>query len=84
MMEASHLCGLPAVPPNPAATEVVTRARKRVTEIAASFGAGHFQIGRAYPYRQSRDAASVALLDAVKAFADPQGQLNPGGLGFPQ
>jgi D-lactate dehydrogenase (cytochrome) len=84
MMEAGHLSGLPQLPPNPAATEVVTRARKRITEIAAGFGAGHFQIGRSYPYRQSRDAASVALLDALKAFADPQGQLNPGGLGFPQ
>ncbi|MBC7522131.1 MAG: FAD-binding oxidoreductase [Sandarakinorhabdus sp.] len=84
MMDAGHLAGLPALAPNPAATEVVTRARKRVTEIAAGFGAGHFQIGRSYPYRQSRDAASTALLDTIKAFADPGGQLNPGGLGFPQ
>lgn len=84
MMEPGHLAGLPTLPPNPAATEVVARARKRIADIAAGFGAGHFQIGRAYPYRQSRDAASVALLDALKAHVDPQNQFNPGGLGFPQ
>jgi len=84
MMETGHLAGLPKLDANPAATDVVTRARKRITEITASFGGGHFQIGRSYPYRQSRDAASIALLDQVKAMIDPRGQLNPGGLGFKQ
>jgi D-lactate dehydrogenase (cytochrome) len=84
MMEASHLAGLPRLPPNAQATAVVTRARQGVAQIAARFGCGHFQIGRAYPYRQSRDAASLALLDAIKVMVDPDGQLNPGGLGFPQ
>jgi len=84
MIEPAHLASLPLLPDNPAATAVVKRARQRVTEIAAGFGAGHFQIGRAYPYRDSRDAASLALLDAIKAFVDQDGQLNPGGLGFPQ
>lgn len=83
MMEPGHLAGLPRLPPDPAATAVVARAREQVMEIAAAFGCGHFQIGRSYPYRQGRDAASIALLDAVKAVADPDGQLNPGGLGFP-
>ena len=45
--------------------------------------ASHFQIGRAYPYRESRDDASKALLDAIKYAVDPQGRMNPGGLGFP-
>nr|WP_315474688.1 FAD-binding oxidoreductase [uncultured Sandarakinorhabdus sp.] len=84
MMDASHLAGLPKLPANPEATAVVTQARQGVAQIAARFGCGHFQIGRAYPYRQSRDAASLALLDAVKALVDPDGKLNPGGLGFPQ
>lgn len=84
MMEKAHLAGLPKLDANPQATAVVARARKGVTDIAAGFGGGHFQIGRAYPYRQSRDAASLALLDEVKALVDPCGQLNPGGLGFPQ
>ena len=84
MVEPAHLAGLPHLPDNPAATAVVARARKQVIEIVAGFGGGHFQIGRAYPYRASRDAATVALLDTIKAFVDQDGQLNPGGLGFPQ
>lgn len=84
MMEPAHLASLPAVGANPAATEAVARARKRVAQLVAGFGGAHFQIGRAYPYRESRDAASTALLDTLKAFVDKDGQLNPGGLGFPQ
>ncbi|MFZ4689765.1 MAG: FAD-binding oxidoreductase [Polymorphobacter sp.] len=84
MMEAGHLASLPTLAPNPAATAVVARARKRVGALAAGLGGAHFQIGRAYPYRDSRDTASIALLDAIKAFVDADGHLNPGGLGFPQ
>lgn len=83
MMEASYLKGVPKLAPNPVATAVVERARAGVKAIASTYGAGHFQIGRAYPYRDSRDDASKALLDAVKALMDPDRQFNPGGLGFP-
>jgi FAD/FMN-containing dehydrogenase len=84
MVEPGHLARLPKLPPNPEATAVVRRARKGVIAIAERHGCGHFQIGRSYPYRESRDAASVALLDQIKALVDPKGQFNPGGLGFPQ
>jgi FAD/FMN-containing dehydrogenase len=83
MVEASHLARLPKLPENPAATAVVARARAGVIAIAAAHGCGHFQIGRAYPYRASRDEAARALLDAIKAETDPGSRLNPGGLGFP-
>ncbi|SFO02902.1 FAD-binding oxidoreductase [Sphingomonas sp. OK281] len=83
LMDPGHLAGLPKLDANPAATAVVTRARDAVKAIGVEYGAAHFQIGRAYPYRQSRDAASLALLDAVKALVDPVRQFNPGGLGFP-
>ena len=84
MVEPSHLARLPQLAPNPAATEVVTRARKGVAAIGAKHGCGHFQIGRSYPYRQSRDDSSKALLDHIKALVDPRGLFNPGGLGFPK
>jgi len=82
-VEASHLARLPKLAPNPAATEVVAKARRRVVEICEGFGCAHFQIGRSYPYRRSRDAASKALLDDLKHALDPDRRLNPGGLGFP-
>lgn len=67
---------------NPAATALVAKARRGVVDIFARHGSAHFQIGRTYPYRESRDAASVALLDTVKGALDPDRRLNAGGLGF--
>lgn len=83
LMDAKYIKGLPLLPPNPSATAVVVAARDGVKAIAARYGAAHYQIGRVYPYRESRDAASLALLDTLKALVDPAGQFNPGGLGFP-
>ncbi len=82
-VEPSHLARLTQRPANAEATEVVIETRKGLLEIFARYGTGHFQIGRTYPYRESRDAGSKALLDAVKAVVDPDGVLNPGVLGFP-
>jgi hypothetical protein len=81
-VQPQHLAKLPKSPPNPEATALVTQARRKVIEICAGLGCGHFQIGRAYPYRQSRDEASWALIEAVKAALDPDGALNPDGLGL--
>jgi hypothetical protein len=83
MMEASYIKGLPKLAPNPAATAVVEQARDAVKTIGLRYGAAQFQIGRAYPYRDSRDPATQALLDGIKALVDPDRQFNPGGLGFP-
>jgi FAD/FMN-containing dehydrogenase len=81
-VEPQHLSRLPTLPQNPSASAVVAEARRRVVEICAAFGCGHFQIGRAYPYRQSRDEAAWSLIEAVKAALDPSAALNPGGLGL--
>ncbi len=81
-VEPQHLSRLPTLPQNPSSSAVVAEARRRVVEICAAFGCGHFQIGRAYPYRQSRDEAAWSLVEAVKAALDPADALNPGGLGL--
>jgi D-lactate dehydrogenase (cytochrome) len=83
MVEPAHLARLKQLGPHPEATALVTEAREHVKKICRSFGAAHFQIGRAYPYRESRDEAFLAVLDAVKQVVDPKGLFNPGGLGFP-
>lgn len=84
MVEPAHLARLKQLGHAPEATALVTEARNRIKDIAASYGAAHFQIGRTYPYRDSRDAAFRDVLDAVKQVVDPKGLFNPGGLGFPQ
>ncbi len=82
LMEKPHLARLPRLPPNPAATQTVIEARKRVIDIFAKHNAGFFQIGRTYPYLASRDPATLALLEALKSHLDPAHQCNPGGLGL--
>lgn len=81
-LEPEHMARLPEHQDNPAATAVVTEARKRLIATFRQFGCGHFQAGRSYPYRDSRDAASRMLLDAIKEAVDPGRVLNPGVLGF--
>jgi FAD/FMN-containing dehydrogenase len=82
LMEKQHLSRLPALPANPAATAAVVEARRRIIEVFARHGCGFFQIGRTYPYRESRDPASIALLEGIKALLDPHGIFNPGVLGL--
>ncbi len=81
-IEAPHLAKLPALPANAEAAAVVAEARKRVIAVFQSCGAGHFQIGRSYPYKDSRDPAAWSLLETIKAKLDPDGRLNPGVLGL--
>lgn len=84
MVEPAHLARLKQLGPAPEATALVTEAREHIKAICREFGTAHFQIGRAYDWRGSRDDAFREVIDAVKAVVDPKGLFNPGGLGFPQ
>jgi FAD/FMN-containing dehydrogenase len=81
-MEASFLAKLPRHDDNPAATAHVAQLRKRIVEIFESFGAAHFQVGRAYPLLASRTPQTGDLLRSIKAALDPQQIMNPGALGL--
>jgi len=81
-IEPAHLAKLPALADHAEATATVALARQRVIALYQAQGCGHFQIGRTYPYRQSRDADTWSLLQAIKAAVDPQQLLNPGALGL--
>lgn len=83
MIEPEHMKRLKQLGEHPEATRIVSEARDKVKEIARKYGAGHFQIGRSYAYRDRQDPAFLAVLDAVKQVMDPKGLFNPGGLGFP-
>lgn len=82
-VEPAHLARLQKGTDGAQARVLVDELRAAVIAIFAKYGSGHFQIGRTYPYRESRDAVSQQLLDAVKLVMDPLGTLNPGALGFP-
>jgi FAD/FMN-containing dehydrogenase len=81
-MQPEHMARLPPLVANPAALAVVVKARESIIQVYQRFGCGHFQIGRTYPYRASRDAPSWSLLETVKRELDPGGGLNPGVLGL--
>jgi len=73
---------LPRHAENPQATAVVAEARSAVVEVFTRFGASHFQIGRSYPFAQTRSAPVRALLDRLKSGLDPHNIINPGVLGL--
>jgi D-lactate dehydrogenase (cytochrome) len=68
--------------PNPAAREVVRRARKALGEVLDAHGAVHAQIGRYYALADRMTPGAAALLHQVKAMLDPAGRMNPGALGL--
>lgn len=81
-VEGHYLPKLATHAANPAATAVVTEARRNVVDIFSRFGGAHFQIGRTYPFAQTRAPEALALLRAVKAAVDPANRMNPGALGL--
>jgi FAD/FMN-containing dehydrogenase len=82
MVPADHLVTLPAYPASSAARVEVDRMKHDVIALMHAHGGAHLQIGKVYPLLDGRNAASVALLRAIKVALDPQGILNPGALGL--
>lgn len=81
-VENSTLKRVKAFDPNPEATSCVKRLRAGVIDIFSKYGAAHFQVGRTYPYRETRGGSSWALLEKIKSALDPDGTVNPGSLGL--
>jgi D-lactate dehydrogenase (cytochrome) len=82
MPSAEHLATLKRPPADPAARELVARLRARLVEVFAELGAASNQIGKTYPYLESLEPATARLLRDLKGAVDPDGALNPGGLGL--
>ena len=73
---------LPEYPANPGGRELVKEMKARINDIFAEFGATHMQIGKSYPYMRGREQNAADLLKAIKHQVDPDGLMNPGGLGL--
>lgn len=68
--------------PNAPAREMVDELFGRFTSIAGSLGGGHMQIGRAYPFSETRSDNYWSLVEQIKQAVDPKRILNPGALGL--
>ncbi|MEM6573203.1 MAG: FAD-binding oxidoreductase [Pseudomonadota bacterium] len=83
MIDAEYLGNLPSHPANPAAREYVRQLKEDLVDLYQAHNAGHFQLGKAYPYWDRLDPISQQLIRSIKASTDPKGLLNPDALGIP-
>lgn len=67
-------------PANPAAREAVAKLSKEIVASWRDLGGVHLQIGRKYPWLETRQPATVDLLRALKSELDPQDVVNPGNI----
>ncbi|KQM20401.1 FAD-binding oxidoreductase [Novosphingobium sp. Leaf2] len=77
-----YLSSKPDFAPNAASRAYVEDLKIAIIALMQDFGAGHFQLGRAYTYQQRLAPPAASLLRAIKSELDPQGLMNPGALGF--
>ena len=80
--ERSDLSGLDAHPAPPEANDLVARVRKELVDLFTSHGSAHVQIGKSYPWLETRSAPARMLVSVVKTAVDPALLVNPGSLGF--
>ena len=79
---AEYLGGIPDFPANPEARAYAEDLKLTIIAAMQDHGAGHFQIGRAYPYQARLSAPVQAMLTAIKRELDPKRLMNPGALGL--
>ncbi|MDH7973263.1 FAD-binding oxidoreductase [Sphingomonas sp. AR_OL41] len=80
--ESSDLSQLDPPAPPPAATQLVASIRESLVAIFRKHGCAHVQIGKSYPWLDTRAAPLHDLAMAMKAAVDPRRLVNPGSLGL--
>ena len=82
VLGAEYLAAQPQFADSPEASAFVEVLKADLVTLYQQFGAGHFQLGRTYPYQARLDPQAKGLMAAIKRELDPQGLMNPGVLGF--
>lgn len=77
-----YLAQQPKFAANEASRAYADELKQAIVALMQDYGAGHFQLGRAYPYQQRLAPPATSLLRAIKTELDPKGLMNPGALGF--
>ena len=67
---------------NPQAAAAITALSRDIIDAWRALGGVHMQIGRKYPYLETRMPATADFLSSLKQTLDPDGVINPGNL-FP-
>jgi FAD/FMN-containing dehydrogenase len=80
--ERSDIAALDDYAERSEATKTALALRDELKALFRRHGCIHMQIGRAYPWRQTREAATLKLLTTVKDAVDPNRLVNRGSLGF--
>ena len=78
----SDLDSIPVHEHNPKGLKLVHEIKERIDAMCLANGAIHLQIGKDYPYLQTRTKETKALLCSLKKQFDPKNLFNPGSLGF--
>jgi len=79
---SAFLPDVPVHPDNPEGRALVKEIKGRIQELCLQNGASHFQIGKDYPYLESRKSVTREMLLGLKNMLDPEGLMNPGALGL--
>jgi FAD/FMN-containing dehydrogenase len=72
----------PQHPANPEGRALVKEIKKRIGELCIKNGASHMQVGKDYPYFETRKPEVQAFVLSLKKTVDPEGLMNPGALGL--
>ena len=80
--ETSDLEGLAGFTERPAPTRLALELRTQLKAIFRRHGCAHVQIGRTYPWAETREPATLKLISAVKSLLDPERLVNRGSLGL--
>jgi len=82
VLEPSYLAKLTSFERSPDAEALVAEIRTNLVATFLELGAVHLQVGKTYPYRQSRNPNTWKLLEAIKTAVDPERLMNPKSLGL--